>query len=470
MPSKTFVPAFKAHVGEWEYYLCLMSYAQVAREINFAYELGVNKDLGSMIQRGIGVRTVEITDYLLKNERRFLGALVVAAWGGQPEYLPLQMADSDEQGVLAGVDREFGVLTFDGTHQFFALDGQHRLRAIKDAVKKQPELGSEDIGVIVVPHFNDPQGRQLTRRLFTNINRNAVKTTKQEDIALDEDDGFAILTRRLLDEHPFLGEDGTVQVFSRRGEEGEIKLATRQVPVSGSAFTTIGVLYDLLRELGYDLDGTMHRLTERATDEVLEQSYAVLNERVTALLTACGDLINRYNSASSGKELRAPKGLENDGHPFMRPVVQIAVARAVRNVVQQRLLTWEQALDKLSALDWRIGQAPFLAVWQFTPDAKAQGKMLTGKDNTTLLLDLLLVHLAPTTKAQVERALRSFRQLRGSKYPYSVDQLVAGLVAPSAEPPTPPVGPLPAVDLPEVAAEDDSEEDVDPEGTDAHPA
>src|SRR5216684_2532404 len=131
MPSKTFVPAFKAHVGKWEYYLCLMSYAQVAREINFAYELGVNKDLGSMIQRGLGVRTEQITDYLLKNDRRFLGALVVAAWGGHPEYLPLQMADNDEQGVLAGVDREFGVLTFDGTHQFFALDGQHRLRAIK---------------------------------------------------------------------------------------------------------------------------------------------------------------------------------------------------------------------------------------------------------------------------------------------------------------------------------------------------
>ena len=95
MPSKTFVPAFKAHVGEWSYYLCLMSYAQVAREINFAYELGVNKDLGSMIQRGIGVRTNDIRTYLLTNERRFLGSLIVAAWGGAPEYLPLRMADSE---------------------------------------------------------------------------------------------------------------------------------------------------------------------------------------------------------------------------------------------------------------------------------------------------------------------------------------------------------------------------------------
>jgi len=405
-----------------------MSYAQVAREISFAYELGVNKDLGSMIQRGIGVRTEQITDYLLKNDRRFLGALVVAAWGGQPEYLPLQMADNDEQGVLAGVDREFGVLTFDGTHQFFALDGQHRLRAIKDAVKRKPELGAEDIGVIVVPHFDTTEGKQLTRRLFTNINRNAVKTSKQEDIALDEDDGFAIVTRRLLDEHPFIGSDGVIQVFSKRGDEGELKLATRQVPVGQSAWTTIGVLYDLARDLGYDLDGSMHRLSERATDEVLEQSYGIIAKRFTELLAACGDLTARYNSSVSGKELRAPKGHENDGHAFMRPVVQVAVVRAVRHVVQQSLLTWDEALAKLEWLDWKISSPPFSAVWLLTPEARSQGKMMTGKDNTSLLFDLLVAHLAPTSKAQIDRALRSYRQLRGARYPIPAEELINGIV------------------------------------------
>jgi DNA sulfur modification protein DndB len=452
MPSKTFVPAFKAHVGKWEYYLCLMSYAQVAREINFAYELGVNKDLGSMIQRGLGVRTEQITDYLLKNDRRFLGALVVAAWGGHPEYLPLQMADNDEQGVLAGVDREFGVLTFDGTHQFFALDGQHRLRAIKDAVKKQPELGAEDIGVIVVPHFDTPEGKQLTRRLFTNINRNAVKTSKQEDIALDEDDGFAIITRRLLDEHEFIGIDGIVQVFSKRGEEGELKLATRQVPVSQSAWTTIGVLYDLAKDLGYDLDGSMHRLSERATDDVLEESYQVIARRLTQMLAACGDLMTRYNSAASGKELRAPKGRENDGHAFMRPVVQVAAVRAVRHAVQQGLLTWDEALTKLKSLDWRISSAPFISVWQFTPEARAQGKMITGKDNTALLFELLVAHLAPTSKAQIDRATRSYRQLRGSRYPVPTEELIGNIVT------APAVTPADAPGTPDPVAEDDTDE------------
>lgn len=457
MPSKTFVPAFKAKVGDWNYYLALMSYAQVAREINFAYELGVNKDLGSMIQRGIGVRTDDITKYLLTNDRRFLGSLIVAAWGGDPEYIPLRMAASEDQGVLDGVDREFGVLTFDGTHQFFALDGQHRLRAIKDACKQNPALGSEDIGVIIVPHRDTDEGRQITRRLFTNINRNAIKTSAQENIALDEDDGFAILTRRLLDEHAFVGGDGVVQVFSKRGDEGELKLATRQVNVGLSAWTTIGVLYDLLKTLGWDLDGTMHKLTERATDEVLDASYKTLSTRLEDLLAASGDLPARYKSAISGKELRAPKGAESAGHPLMRPVVQVAVARAVRAVVSQDLLTWDEAMAKLKTFDWTIGSAPFSAVWQLTPGTRAQGRMATGKDATDLLFDLLRVHLAPTTKAQIDKALSTYRTVKSTKYPVAKETLQAGIVAATS---TPPATPVDEVDLSAVAG-DSKEEAID---------
>ncbi|MGY1876350.1 DGQHR domain-containing protein [Nocardia gipuzkoensis] len=431
MPSKTFVPAFEAKVGNWTYYSCLMSYAAVAREINFAHELGGNQDLGTMIQRGVGVRTAEITNYLLTNENRFLGAIIVAAWGGAPEYLPLEMEKTSESlEVLAGMDKNFGVLTFDGTHQFFALDGQHRLKAIKDAVKRDPEIGREDISVIVVPHFDNEEGRRRTRRLFTNINRNAVKTTAQENIALDEDDGFAILTRRLLDDHQFLRSNGVVQVFSKVGADGELRLAHRSIGVTGTALTTIGVLYDLVTDLGFDLDESMNKGSQRATDDILDESYEILAQRIDELLVACGNIRARYESHSSPKDLRAPKGRDGEGHPFMRPAVQVQVVKAVRHIMEQQLIEWPELLQRLSELDWKMTSAPFSVVWQVTPGGPAgsrTGKMISAKDNNEALYQLLLTHLAPSNKSQIERAIRAYRNLKNERYPVTFEELTERL-------------------------------------------
>lgn len=426
MPSKTFVPAFEAKVGNWTYYSCLMSYAQVAREINFAHELGGNRDLGTMIQRGVGDRTAQITEYLLTNENRFLGAIIVAVWGGNANYLPLEMdADAENQAVLAGIDRNFGVLTFDGTQQFFALDGQHRLKAIKDAVKQNPELGAEDISVIVVPHFDTPEGRQRTRRLFTNINRNAKSTNTQENIALDEDDSFAILTRRLLDDHPFLSKDKVVLVFSKVDDDGKIVLAQRSISQGSPSWSTIGVLYDIVKEIGFDLPCTADQSKQRVTDELLDQSYEILASRLDDLLDACGNLRQRYFAAPSPKDVRAPKGREGSGHPFMRPAVQATVAKVVRHVLEQESLEWDDIIKRLASLDWRMVAAPFSAMWIDTPDGRTRGKMASGKDHLQLLYNLLVVHLAPRTKVQVSRALRMYSDLKKDKYPVAAEDLIA---------------------------------------------
>ncbi|MGV9303845.1 DNA sulfur modification protein DndB [Nonomuraea sp. NPDC003727] len=426
MPSKTFVPAFEAKVGNWTYYSCLMSYAQVAREINFAHELGGNRDLGTMIQRGVGDRTAQITDYLLTNENRFLGAIIVAVWGGNANYIQLEMdADAENQAILSGIDRNFGVLTFDGTQSFFALDGQHRLKAIKDAVKRNPDLGSEDINVIVVPHFNTPEGRQRTRRLFTNINRNAKATSTQENIALDEDDSFAILTRRLLDEHPFLNRDKVVLVFSKVGDEGKIVLAQRSISPSSPAWSTIGVLYDIVKEIGYDLPCAADQSKQRVADEILDQSYEILAPRIDNLLDACGNLRQRYSAAQSPKDVRSPKGREGSGHPLMRPAVQATVAKAIRHVLEQESLGWDDIIKRLASLDWRMVAAPFSAMWIDTPDGRAKGKMASGKDHLQLLYNLLIAHIAPRTKAQVTRALRAYYDLKKERYPVAQEDLFA---------------------------------------------
>src|SRR6266852_7143159 len=179
MSNRTLLPVLRCKVDTWRYYICKMKYAEVARELNCPCELGRNQELGMLIQQSISNRTKGITEYLLKSPHRFLGGLVVAAWGGEPQYTALSMDDPD--GILKGIDREFGVLTFDGTQSYFVLDGQHRLRAIKDAMRQNPGLGKEDICVLIVTHYDTDEGRLRTRRLFTNINKNAKQTAPAEN-------------------------------------------------------------------------------------------------------------------------------------------------------------------------------------------------------------------------------------------------------------------------------------------------
>lgn len=421
MTNKTFIPAFRANVGDWEYYICIMKYAEVARQIGFAYELGGNSDLNTMIQRGISDRTQAIKKYLLESEHRFLGALIVAAWGGEPQYISVSMDDPD--GMLSGIDKQFGVLTFDGTQQYFALDGQHRLRAIKEAVKIKPEIGKEDVCVIMVSHFDTEEGKIRTRRLFTNINRNAKATTGAENIVLDEDDGAAILTRRLLTEHPFFSFEGVVKVFTRQGEEGELRLAAGNVAQGDKkAFTTIANLYEVVRSLSFDLDPSMRKPDARPTDMVLEASYGVIQKKLDDLVKACGDVPTALNAAETAKDVRAPKNREAEGLAFMRPVIQKAVSRVVAQIAQQGVIQWDEIVKRLEKMNWAIGVAPWICV--FNPE---NSKMITAKENVELLDDLIYCHIAPPSRQGIQKARKQFKLLRGLNYPVSEESMLAHL-------------------------------------------
>jgi DNA sulfur modification protein DndB len=98
MSNRTLIPVLRCKVDTWRYYIFMMKYGEVARQVQFAYELSSNAELGQMIQRGISARTKDITQYLLKSPHRFLGGLVVAAWGGEPKYTPLSMDDPEGTG------------------------------------------------------------------------------------------------------------------------------------------------------------------------------------------------------------------------------------------------------------------------------------------------------------------------------------------------------------------------------------
>ena len=114
------------------------------------------------------------------------------------------------------IDQSFGVLTFAGGEKYYALDGQHRLAAIRaileptDATRDRfardyvteefrQTFRDEEISVIMV--VQDPGDDGVVRdemlkdyrRLFSSLNRYAKATDQNTNIIMDEDDGIALL-------------------------------------------------------------------------------------------------------------------------------------------------------------------------------------------------------------------------------------------------------------------------------------
>ena len=129
------------------------------------------------------------------------------------------------------------------------------------------------------------------------------------------------------------------------------------------------------------------------------------------------------------------KNAEGEGHPFMRPVVQKAVAQVAMEIVQQKRATWDEVMHRLSELKWEMATPPWEAV--FSPES---GKMLVGKDNTSNLAELLHAHLAPASLQAIRRARKGFKDNRGKQYPISEEELSQRLPSEGS-------APLPEIDI-----------------------
>ena len=175
----------------------------------------------------------------------FFNSLVVAVYEGDPSWYGITNLKPNNKLDVGKVPDEviesIGILRLSGTERLFVLDGQHQLVGIEEALKEKPQLGDDELSVILIAHQADPAGQERSRRLFTTLNKNTKPVSKGEIIALDEDDTMAITARRLVIENPMFMEDRILN-----------NAANNISPSNSSCLTTIGNLYDLLRNTIYE--------------------------------------------------------------------------------------------------------------------------------------------------------------------------------------------------------------------------
>ena len=451
--NELIIPALRARMGDWIYYVTFLRMDQIADQINLAGEIHPSTVLKEMIQREVTNRSSQISNYLLNQPQRFFNSLIVGVYEGSPDWYELKIGTNrhfDAPILPSEMDGVFGILRLDGTQTFFAIDGQHRVEGIRQAVKEQDELKKEEVSVIFVAHQDDLAGMERTRRLFTTLNRYAKPVQKTEIIALDEDDTIAIVTRDLVEKHQLFcdkflfrteikpnirlenrevleliqrdfrlngitlsrnvkvsvkKEDliwliidyARQQTYTVRKEKNELKIYYQKIstaktkaiyPKDGNNITSIITLYDVLETMLREKGRNWNNFKKFRPNPPTVTQYYNRAVKFWDTMVEFFPPLREFKETPPGKSVAAQYRSESGGNLLFRPVGLEIVATVIREATDQ-WMSEKEAIKSVSKISMELSGAPWVGLlWD-----KTNQRMLTTSTNKKVAKQLLFHHI-----------------------------------------------------------------------------
>ncbi len=370
------VPALRAHMGDWIYYATFLKCRDVAKRVFLADEIHQHQGLRDMIQRSIDEsgHAESIKQYLLSKPQRFFNALVIGVYGGEPNFLELELHRSprlDPADLPEYFEGALGILQFNGAERLFAIDGQHRVVGIKRAIEQSETLGDEEVVALFVPHSRDAIGMERSRRLFTTLNRYAKPVSKMDIIALDEDDIVAIVTRMLVEGYPLFKN------FLK------IKKGKQLQPSDTESFTTIETLYDVLDTYLAHGDSWTELKRTRPSETKVNQYYrkaVELWDTVQKYFPAVRTIAKSEKGAETAAKFRGPHG----GHLLFRPIGLLLVIDVLQAFIEQGKRLAPTAA-RLAKAPMELGDQP----WNELLWNPVSRRMITAGENRNVAFSVL---------------------------------------------------------------------------------
>lgn len=376
-------PAIRAQMGDWKYYIVRMKMREIAQEVNLAQDIYEDNTLSDAVQRTLNTTRVkkQIVGYLSRRPDRFFSSIVVAAMEGEPSWHPVEMDTSVVPAIFSNartLSESFGVLAFGDEPKYYALDGQHRVAAIKLLVNGEAEMDpppgfDEDLLSVVVvlrEEHDVPEDEWMRRyrRLFSSLNRWAKPTDPDTNIIMDEDDLFAIVTRRLITDHRFFKAPG------RERDSFRVQTEKKNLRKNARQFTTLQTLYafnEILlttrerQQRGWVPSGGEIDKQIRPDEEYIDQIYEELSDYWDAILKAIPDLY--INPLDMRRHDIDEPSEEFQDHLWFWPIGQELVAKIVRNLLDAKFPGVGQAdvgqmkiaLEPLANISWELHEAPW---------------------------------------------------------------------------------------------------------------
>ena len=314
-------------------------------------------------------RVSRIADYLIKQGQHFFPAIVVGVTLGEPTWYEIDVEDQPLFGFSGSnfeITNRLGLLELDGTEELYAIDGQHRIAGIREALRQlknsreteeYERLANESLSVIFVSaDIRQPGYHQRVRRLFSTLNKEAKRVSIAETIALDEDDAAAIVTRWLATQSKLLNKTAqgrSDKTLIQLGRTNEIRLSNRH------SITTIVALYRFV-ERAFQSELTELRKeydVDRPDEERLENLYNLAKsvwENIAEYDLAIADVAGSDPAEERASTYRSANG----GHILFRPVGLQAFSGAL-GVLRSRGIDTARGVRNLCTLPRQISQPPW---------------------------------------------------------------------------------------------------------------
>ena len=253
-------------------------------------------------------RIPAIKNYILNNPNDYTFSSLTASVDGKMKFTP--SASLDKDGKL-------GRLYINMDSRFLINDGQHRRKAIEEALKEKPELGHEMISVVF---FRD-DGLKRSQQMFSDLNKNAVKPTKSLNILYDHRDEFYRFIVSMVN---------TIKIFENRVEMEKTSLSNR----SSKAFTLNGISDASLKLLGL----SKTRKITKKDEETIKEFWKIVSENISEWqMLLKGEVVP--------SELR--KNFVNTNTNLLN-----ALGIAGKLIIKEYPNDWKSKLKSLKKIDW----------------------------------------------------------------------------------------------------------------------
>lgn len=410
------IPAIKGKMGNTEYYETTMPARELAMVARPASEMDAwaGWSIEERLQRELNDKRIEeqIVPYLAKAPDRFWGSVLVVVYEGVITFESISTVGAKVPAAYKSVAENIGFVTIEGG-ELILLDGQHRVVALRKIIQGKSKVQgdytaavpNDEISVIFIPY----EGAEKTRRIFNKVNRNAKPTSRSDNIITSEDDGYAIVTRWLLD--PDRG--GPLGVTADGTELVNWKHNT--IPVRSLQITTISAVYETVKDILECEEIThfdeKHRVT-RPSDEELDHAYSIAKHWWETVLVNMPPFQAALALPSSVPDARQP---EQPNSLLFKPVGQIALFKGLVRALQRAknkgaTFGLEKAVERAAKVPWSI-QSP---LWRDVL-VRASGAVTARKEAYDLGANLIAYLIAPehTTSDEEKELWRSYNMARG---------------------------------------------------------